>query len=270
MPLLADFSQVSRPLFIRLLSRAQSHIPNASREDTHAHLLGNFGKPANCFGREHINSMLTALETIQRRVFSGTGVLEYLKAAIKTRFGVEDIPDGYFYFPADLGGLELHNPFIGLVQLQDAVYEDPDSALSFVVLAEKEAYRQAKIAFDHGHMGHRHLSELKFKPDQPNTFMSFEEYTQFREEFAWWHHGNIASVFEELLRQPAKQTIQPTSNDLSLFHDNGMGDEYLQWVALLYKDDMIKRFGGLKIVDRALLPTSMISLYKSGRVKWQG
>jgi hypothetical protein len=214
--------------------------------------------------------MLTALETIQRRVFSGMAVLDYLKLAIKTRFGVEDIPDGYFYFPSSLGGLELHNPFIGLVQLQDAVYEDPDSALSFVVLTEKETYRQANIAFDNGQIGRRHFPEPKFKPEEPQKFMSFEEYTQFREEFAWSHHGNIASVFEELLRQPAKQTIQPTPNDLFLFLADGMSDEYLQWVALLYKDDMTKRFGGLKIVDPALLPTSMISLYRSGRVKWQG
>ena len=233
-------------------------------------LLGNFGKPANCFGREHVNSMLTALETIQRRVFSGTSVVQFLKNAIEARFGVQDIPDGYFYFPADLGGLELNNPFIGLVQLQETVYEDPENALSYVILAERDTYLHAKLTFEEGTIDRRDHAAPNFVPHDHDKFMSFEEYTKFREEFYWVHHGNICSVFEELLRQPAKQGILPTPNDSALFHSNGMGDDYWQWVALLYKDDMIKTFGNLKIVDRALLPTSMISLYRSGRVKWQG
>lgn len=68
--------------------------------------IHNFGKPGNCFGREHVDSMLEWLERIQRRIFSDTSVVEYLKNTIRERFGVSDIPDGYLYFPTSLGGLE--------------------------------------------------------------------------------------------------------------------------------------------------------------------
>jgi hypothetical protein len=233
-------------------------------------LLGNFGKPATCFGREHVDSMLLTLESIQRRVFSNASVVQYLKNTIEARFGIQDIPDGYFYFPADLGGLELINPFIGLIQLRDAVYDVPDSALSFVTSAEKDAYYKAKAVFESGRIDRRYNAAPNFVPKDHDKFISLEEYTKYREEFSSSYHGNICSVFEELLRQPAKQGVQPHASDTSLFSSHGMGDDYWQWVALLYKDGMVERFGSLNIVDRALLPTSMISLYRSGRVKWQG
>jgi hypothetical protein len=43
----------------------------------------------------------------------------------------------------------------------------------------------------------------------------------------------------------------------------------MRWVALLYGQDMIERFGGLNIVEKGLLPMGMVTLFRSGRVKWQ-
>lgn len=70
--------------------------------------------------------------------------MEYLKNTMKERFGISDIPDDYFYFPASLGGLELHNPFVGLVQLRDSVYEHPESVMDDFIEAEQEAYAETK------------------------------------------------------------------------------------------------------------------------------
>lgn len=230
----------------------------------------NFGKPANCFGREHIDSMLKALESIQRRVFSDTSVVQYLKNTIEERFGVQDIPDGYFYFPTDVGGLELNNPFIGLVQLRDAVYEDPNDALSVVTSNEMDAYREAKKAFESGTIDRRWNGAPDFVPKDHDKFMSFEEFTQYREEFSSSHRRNLCFVFEELLSQPAKQNVRLNENDDEEMVLHGTEDDYWLWVTILYRDEMVEKFGSLNIVNRALLPTSMISLYRSGRVKWQG
>ena len=119
----------------------------------------NFGKPANCFGREHVDSMLKSLERIQRTVFSDTSVVEYLKNTMQKRFGISEIPDGYLYFPASLGGLELHNPFIGLVQLRDSVFEKPETALDNFFEAEQEAYQKAKTAFENGEVCTPHSND---------------------------------------------------------------------------------------------------------------
>lgn len=232
--------------------------------------LGNFGKPANCFGREHVASMLVSLETIQRRIFSGTNVVQYLKTLIEERFGVSDIPDGYLYFPTSLGGLELHNPFIDLVQLRDAVLQNPTSALENIPASEAEEYRQAKFNYEHGTIYRDNNIFPQFVPADRATFMSLEEFTRYREEFYSMQSGNIYSVFENLLKQPEKMGATPSSHDSQLFQEHNIHGEYWQWLALMYKDDMIERFGGLNIVDRTLLPSSIISVYQSGRVKWQG
>jgi hypothetical protein len=214
--------------------------------------------------------MLVSLETIQRRVFSGTNVVQYLKNIIEERFGVSDIPDGYLYFPASLGGLELHNPFIDLVQLKDAVLQNPASALADITAFEAEAYRQAKFKYEHGTIYRATNMFPDFVPTDRATFMTLEEFTRYREEFYSSQQGNIYSAFEKLLEQPAKMSVNPSSPDIQLFHEHNMHGQYWQWLALMYKDDMMERFGGLNIVGRALLPSSIISIYRSGRVKWQG
>lgn len=144
----------------------------------------NFGKPANCFGRQHVDNMLAAHERIQRQVFASSSsgaasvsegragsVLGFLKQTIKQRFDVEDIPDGYFYFPAELGGLEVRNPFIGLLQLRESVHQDPAKLLDDFLEAEKEAYKFHKDRFDRDKINKPYSASLdpEFKPDNADS-----------------------------------------------------------------------------------------------------
>ncbi|KAJ3569215.1 hypothetical protein NPX13_g6159 [Xylaria arbuscula] len=105
----------------------------------------NFGQPANCFGREHVDKILATHQRIQREVFSSsssssisplligeaqpkepiTGVVEYLKHLLHSRFGVSNIPDAYLFFPMELGGLDLRSPFISILPVRGAVLDDP-------------------------------------------------------------------------------------------------------------------------------------------------
>jgi hypothetical protein len=227
----------------------------------------NFGKPANVFGLQHLDSMLKSLERIQRSIFSDTSVVEYLKNTMQERFGISNIPDGYLYFPASFGGLELHNPFIGLIQLRDSVYEHPEKALDNFVDAEAEAYRRARYAFENGQ-----VYSGNPKPIVADTgFMSFEEFTRYREEFHSSYEGNLYSVFEELLEQPTAETVDVNKSDNIMLSNYGsLTGDYWRWVAQLYGPDMIERFGGLNIVDAGLLPIGMVNLFREGKVKWQG
>jgi len=259
----------------------------------------NFGKPANCFGRQHVDNMLATHERIQRQVFasssSGAGpvskgragsVLSYLKQTIKQRFGVDDIPDGYFYFPAELGGLEVRNPFIGLLQLRETVHEDPAKLLEEFLEAEKDAYRHRKDCFDRGNL-HKPPSSMldpEYKPDDADEFFSFEEFIRYREEFSYGFENELAKVFPKLLKRPEEESIDTDENGEIMVALNSLGrqsglrgilanwysmEPYWKWVAQLYGPGMIKKFGGLNIVDPGLLPMGMVSLFRSGRVKWQ-
>ncbi|TVY18726.1 histone H3 [Lachnellula arida] len=234
----------------------------------------NFGKPANCFGREHVDMMLSAMNRIQTRIFSDSNVVDFLKKTLEQRFGISDIPDGYLYFPTGLGGLELQNPFIGLLQVRDAVFEQPASTIDDFIEAELDAYRCAKIAFDKGQIDHDYVNDPDFVPDDADTFMSFEEFARFREEFECDFEGSLYNVFLELLEQPGPEFLDVNPNDVTTLSTSqsfeNMDAGYMRWVAQLYGPDMTERFGGLNIVDAGLLPIGMVNLFRSGRVKWQG
>jgi hypothetical protein len=45
---------------------------------------------------------------------------------------------------------------------------------------------------------------------------------------------------------------------------------YQRWIIQLYAPDMIARFGGLNVVEKGLLPTGMVSMFRESRFKWQG
>ncbi|KAK3114293.1 hypothetical protein LTR53_007543 [Teratosphaeriaceae sp. CCFEE 6253] len=250
----------------------------------------NFGNPANCFGRQHVDNMLATHNRIQNLVFtsgqSGPAVgdgsfVEYLKGIIATRQGVEDIPDGYFYFPSELGGLEVQSPFITLLQVRDVVLADFDKVFNDFDAAEREAYRRAKRTFEDGQPAkkHRRTIDRSFRPEDPETFFSFEEYTKYREELNYSYGGQLVDVFTRLLERPRQQGIETELNGpihvalralpSSKIRDWHLMEPYWKYVAQLYGPELIERFGGFRIVDPGLLPMGMVGLFRSGRVKWQ-
>jgi hypothetical protein len=238
----------------------------------------NFGKPANCFGREHVDMILSTMSRIQNVIFNDSNIVEYLKSTLKQRFGVSNIPDGYLFFPTSLGGLELHNPFIGLTQVRNAVFEEPTNIMDDFFEAEQCSYRRAKQSYE-ARINTPSISTFNDMTGQPYKlqespeFFSFEEYTRYREEFANPYEDNLISVFTELLQQPEPEFIDTEHSNLkNVMKAENVGSDvgYMQWVAQLYGADMKEMFGGLNIVDAGLLPMGMVKLFKEGKVKWQG
>ncbi|KAJ4407517.1 hypothetical protein N0V91_003785 [Didymella pomorum] len=244
----------------------------------------NFGKAANCFGREHIDTMLATHRHIQESVFDGGNVVQHLKQMIKNRFNVSDLPDGFLYFPVELGGLDLKSPFVDLLQIRDSVKVNPYNLLDEYEEKEKDDYADAKRRFDKGDLEHMRRSNEKpdFRPEDADVFFSLEEFTQYREAFASMGKANLRSVYLELLKRPSEQPVEP-SNQVQqalqeLRQSNLRGimsswysmDAYWKWIAQMYGPDMIARFGGFNIVDPGWLPIGMVSQFRQRRTKWQG
>lgn len=259
----------------------------------------NFGKPANCFGRRHVDNMLATHERIQRQIFSSStlatgsdtreasgSVIEFLRRVIEQRFSLSNIPDGYFFFPTELGGLEVRNPFIGLLQIRDAVQDHPSKLLDYFEEGEKEAYGIAKARFDKGETQQflNSRQDPNFQPQDADSFFSFEEYTKYREELYFGFTNELVNVFSNLLARPGEESIETDDNGNVKVALNALGNQsglrgilsnwyrmepYWKWVAQLYGPEIIDRFGGLSIVDPGLLPMGMVSLFRSGRVNWQ-
>jgi len=235
--------------------------------------------------------MLATHNRIQRMVFTGGpssggekggSFVEYLKTVIAARQGVTDIPDGYFYFPNQLGGLEVQSPFITLLQVRDTVLADSTKLFQDFEAAELEAYRAAKRLFEDGEPQRKRRrtthADSGYQPENPDDFLTFEEYTQYREELNFGFRNQLVDVFNRLLEKPAPRALETDMNGdvmtmLRMLQTGRLCDwhrmlPYWKHVAQLYGPEMLERFGGFKIVETGLLPMGMVTLFRSGRVKW--
>jgi len=235
----------------------------------------NFGIPANCYGREHVDDILYTLQRMQSEIFvdHGGSVTSYLKAELQERFGITDIPDGFLYFATYLGGLELHSPFIPFLSIRDGLPTDPYTVIQDFHEKERENYEEAKDDFDHDRVDREGLiPEPHWIPEnfkERDEFFSFEEYKDWREEFSWDLDGDLARKFEYLLE---RATERPLSDEMNIANDLdkssvGTVTPYEKWVAQLYGPEMVKRFGRFNIADKSWLPVGMVSLFKDGRLK---
>ncbi len=249
----------------------------------------NFGKSANCFGRLHVDQILSAHERIHRTLFPEDGsVVAYLKRLLKQRFSVENVPDGFLLFPVELGGLGLRSPFVGPLQIRDSVIENPVNLLDEFERAERNHYRLMKENFEKEEFDEEELYWLD-DPDWEaaegkDTFMSFQEYTKYREELEYHFTNSLHNVFQTLLVKPQEQAIEASSKVLNavgaLMHSTTtlrgitanwyQMEPYWKWVTQLYGPEMIDKFGGLNVVEPGLLPVGMVSIFQSKRVAWQG
>jgi hypothetical protein len=246
----------------------------------------NFGKPANCFGREHVDEILATHQRIQKMVFDGKDVAQYVKSMIESRFGVQNLADGFLYFPVQLGGLELRSPFVSPLQIRDNVAKTPTEILDRFEVNEKQEYHRRKADFDKGNdpEGRDSITDPKWEPSEgADEFMSFEEYIKYREEFTPEDAENfLLLAYNELLETPMERSIEASHSvmqalgGLTLDHSGGISfhwssmDAYWKWTAQLYGPEMIERFGGLSVVESGLLPIGMVGLFRDQKVKWQG
>ena len=243
----------------------------------------NFGKAANCFGKQHVDDILATHSRIQRAVFGGQSVSQHVKSMISHRFGVQDIADGFLYFPVQLGGLELRSPFIAPLQIRGSIASNPSKFLDEFSENEKQEYKACKAQFDKGQDPETRddVDEPNWKPSRDaDKFMSFEEYTKYREEYTTSNTDNfLLTAYNELMEKPEERSISANPSILQALRrltNNTRGitqswsgmEAYWRWVAQLYGPEIIERFGGLNLVEPGSLPIGMVSFFRDQKVKW--
>ena len=238
----------------------------------------NFGKPAQCLGRRHIDMAIEALTRIQRGLFAtdnaaDKSITETLKTKLTERFNVTNVPDGFLYFPTELGGLDLQNPIIPLLLVRESADKNPGEWLEKAFEEEEELYEEAKKAYDNGQVRNRHLSLVK--DDEP--FMSFDEYTRYREETSI----PLLKAYTELRKVPRVEDVESTPDVLSALSNLPLTNEkfrrgwrsmnpYHKWVAQLYAADIIRDFGSMSMGEKRLLPIGLASMLRDEKIRWQG
>lgn len=245
------------------------------------------GKPANCLGLDHTDMVLEVYQRIQQQLFDSSNIADHLKSEISKRFNVTDIPSGFLHFPLSLGGLDLRNPIISLLQVRSTLVKDPNTIMDAFFSSEEDAFRRAKTA---------HEGKKNFAPD----VMDFDEYTRFREEAS----PQLLVAYETLLREPDTKTVRLTHHmreepggsaerhavetppprarattttgreQLQLVWKPDLDGKqlsayaYEKWILQLYGGEMEARFGGLCAVEKGLLPTGLVHLFRRRRIEW--
>lgn len=262
--------------------------------------ITNFGSPpAHCFGRAHIDMVIAALEQIHLELFPKYkgSVTAYLANVIEARFSVRDIPDGWYYWPISMGGLEVKNPFIPLYALRDSICEDPENEFAALIEKDEERWVQLKESWDNGTTFRKGTDHLSFPTDE---FLPFEEYAMHREQ----RFKNWSETYARLLEEPAECSVEAISAIEAALkrvsaetgglrgratytaRARGRGGRggsesvraprvawadmsvYWQWVIACFGEGMVAKWGGLEVVRPGSLPVGMVDAWKSRRMRW--
>lgn len=235
-------------------------------------LSNNIGEPANCLGRAHLDDAIGVMEKIQNKLFvadglEGNSVIAHLRRKLESRFGSQDVPDGFFLFPIELGGLGLINPLISLFGVYKKSLENPTDLIDKAIEEDEVDYERAKKAFAEGTSRPGYRS----KPADGEDFMSLEEYTNFREETS----VHLGKAYKELMGAPVETGVESTPELETARRALPVGSTsrpgvYDDWVMELYGPDVIRRYGGLAMGEKRLLPVGLAETLKSQKVRWQG
>ena len=104
-----------------------------------------------------------------------------------------------------------------------------------------------------------------------NEFMPFTEYISLRESWL----STWGETYRKMLASPSERQVvlvpqvkAEMENGSSKFSKSwGSLTLYEKWVMSMYGEEVVKKFGGLEIVDPSLIPTGMVKLFQTSRMK---
>lgn len=243
-----------------------------------AFFVRNFGgRPAECFGRQHVVDVSKTLVRIQQQVIlrpgsksdetdeQEGGAIGYLAAELERRYGIRDLPQGYFYFPLSSGGLALRDPLIDILVMGETMTGDAVASVERALLSEEEVYEFAKKKWE---FEQQETTSVLAQQAPPPIFIPFSSFCEMSSQNFHQLYTSLISVNKPrpvfLTPAIAAQSSNSRRRDIQ-----GQGTEsYKGWVFEAYGKDVIRRFGGLDIVDPRMIPIGLVHLYKTSRIRW--
>jgi hypothetical protein len=104
-----------------------------------------------------------------------------------------------------------------------------------------------------------------------NEFMPFTEYISLRESWL----STWGATYQKMLASPSERQVvlvpqvkaEIENGSSRLSKSWGSLTLYEKWVMSMYGEEVVKKFGGLEAVDPSLIPTGMVKLFQTSRMK---
>lgn len=198
--------------------------------------------------------MISTFGRIQRGIFPSTSgsVVKHIQETVEKRFGVKDIPAGWCFIPVSEGGLEIVNPIIDVLAVRLSLVQDPVVAFSQRKKTDEEDYSKAEEVWRAG--GGEGNSD---------AFMSWDEFVLGRETASsGW--GDVWKSLQVVAAPKYLKQAGAAAGDENWYSRSDVGKR----VMLLYADEILRRFGTLKIVEPTLIPVGMLTAFRSSKIAW--
>ncbi|KAF8811893.1 hypothetical protein BYT27DRAFT_7221290 [Phlegmacium glaucopus] len=137
------------------------------------------------------------------------------------------------------------------------------------ITTDKRRYARVKEIWDLDTENRR--TKHGYRPDF-DEFMSFTEYISLRESWL----STWGTTYQSMLESPSERhmILAPQVKAEIENGSHASSDKYWdsltwydKWVLSMYGKEVVKKFGGLEVVDRNLIPIGMVQLFKTSRMK---
>ncbi|KAF2493345.1 hypothetical protein BU16DRAFT_528655 [Lophium mytilinum] len=246
-----------------------------------------FGPPAHCFGKEHRDSLLSAIQKINAALFTGkdgtaSNPADHVKQMLAKIPDCPEITDAFIYLPQSFGGLDLQNPYT-ILSLASEVKKDPAEVMQEYLKDDRKAYEKAKQRFEalnevarknraDGIWHDKEKFAAAFPDGDTTSFMSYEVWTKYRETAPMPSPcGNLFEAYSELQRVPEadiEATSQVSEEVRRLKRAQGTSGSFWdldageKWAVQLYADECFERYGGLCLVEKDWLPLQALRMMR--------
>ena len=148
--------------------------------------------------------------------------------------------------------LEIVNAIIDVLTVRASLVQDSTVAFSKRNQTDEEDYNKAEDVWRTG--GGEGNSD---------TFMGWDEFVLGREtaSVGW---GDVWKSLQIVAAPGYLSQTGAAARDGNWYDRTNVG----KWVMLLYADEILERFGTLKIVEPTLIPVGMLSAFRSSKIAW--
>jgi len=134
------------------------------------------------------------------------------------------------------------------------------------VESDRKAYNIMKKIWDRD-ADNRRSTYGSLASGNSDEFMTFEEYTALRESWlASW-----GKSYRDMLDTPEIRDVTMVPNVYEMIQRGAKSwynmDWYEHWIVSMYGEEVVKKFGGLEVVDPNLIPIGMVELFRTSRMK---